>query len=88
MFGPFEKCFHKCTVWRAPRALISFSLYKHIFLNFCCHGDWFYNRDINKATKTKFLDDNGSGVKPTPSKNRNKTFPQLQFKRRSVVKRL
>ena len=33
-------------------------------LHFFCHGGRFYNRYINTADKKKYLDDDGSGVKP------------------------
>ena len=64
IFGPFEKIYHEGTLWRGHRELISFVLTKQRFLHFYCRGDWFYNRYINKTIKTKYLDDDGSGVKP------------------------
>ena len=52
------------TLWRGPRAIVSFIFKKQIFLYFYRHGDRFYDRYINKIDKTKYLDDDGSGVKP------------------------
>ena len=37
---------------------------KQIFVHFYLHGDLFYNRYMNKTIKTKYLDNNGSRVKP------------------------
>ena len=33
-------------------------------MHFFRHGDWFYNRYTNSTIRTKYLDDNGTGVKP------------------------
>ena len=64
IFGPFGKVFHEGTLWIGYRSIISFILTKQIFLNFFRHGDWFYNRYINKIDKLMYLDHDGSGVKP------------------------
>ena len=64
IFGPFEKCFHGGTLWRGPRAVIYFILTKYIFLHFYHNRDQFYNRYINKTDKTKYIDGDGTGVKP------------------------
>ena len=64
IFAPFEKCFHEVTLWRGSREVISFIITKQLFVHFYCHGDWFYKRYINKKTNTKYLDDDGYGVKP------------------------
>ena len=61
IFGPFEKSFHEGSLWRVPRAVISFILKKQIFLHLFHHGNWFYNRYINPTIKTKYLDDDGLG---------------------------
>ena len=50
-----------------------FILTKQIFVHFFCREYRFYNRYINSAIKTKYLDDDGSGVKP-------KHFSQKQEK--------
>ena len=85
IFGPFEKCFHEGTFWRGPRAVIPFIFTTQIFFYLYRHGDGFYKRYINKISKTKYLDHDGSGV-IFFGKNRNKTFIQLQFNRRNVAK--
>ena len=64
IFVPFAKCFHEGTLWRGRMAVISFILTKQIFVYFYRHGDRFYSQYINKTIKTKYLDDDGSGVKP------------------------
>ena len=64
IFGPFEKKFHEGTIWSGYRAVIHFILTKQIFLHFFCHGDRFYYLYINTIAKLKYLDDDGSGVKP------------------------
>ena len=61
--GLFENFYHKGTRWRGSIAVISFILTKQIFLNVYCHGDWFYNQYIDKIDKTKYLNDDGTGVK-------------------------
>ena len=38
-FGPSEKRFHKGTLWREPRAIISFIPTKQIFVHLYHHGD-------------------------------------------------
>ena len=75
IFGPFEKN-HEGTLCRGPRAVISLILTKQIFLHFYRHEDWFYDQYINKTDKTKYLDDDGSGMKPKHffHKNRDKMF--------------
>ena len=62
IFGPFEKVFHEGTLWSGYRAVIYFILRK-IFLHFFCNRDQFYKRYIN-TTEKKYLEDDGSGVKP------------------------
>ena len=64
IFGPFEKYFHEGTLWRGPRAVIYFIISKQIFMHFYRYGYQFNNQYINKSIKTKYLDDDGSGVKP------------------------
>ena len=64
VFGPFEKVLHEGTLWSGYRAVISFILTKQIFLHFFCHGNRFYNQYLNSVDKRKYLDDDGSGVKP------------------------
>ena len=64
IFGLFEKWSLEGTLWRGPRAVISYILTKQIFVQFYRHGNWFYNWYINKTTEIKYLDDDGSGVKP------------------------
>ena len=54
---------HEGDIWRWHRAVISFILAKQIFLHFYRHGDPFYERYINETEK-KYLDDNGTGMKP------------------------
>ena len=51
-------------LWRGLKVVIYFILAKQIFVHFYLHGDWFYNRYMNKTIKTKYLDNNGSRVKP------------------------
>ena len=58
------KKFREGTLWSGYRAIISFILIKQIFINFFRHGDRFYNRYINTTDILKYLDDDGSGVKP------------------------
>ena len=46
----------------------SFSLYsKKIFLQFFCRGDRFYSRYMNTTDILKYLDGDGTGVKPKQS---------------------
>ena len=40
-FGPFEKCYHKCTIWRGPISVISFIIKKQTFIHFYHHADLF-----------------------------------------------
>ena len=75
IFGTFEKNYHEGTLWRRPRAVISLILTKLIFVHFYHCGDRFYNRYINKTIKTKYIDDDGSGVEPIFfHENRDKIF--------------
>ena len=64
IFGPFENIF---LLWfsleRTHSSNILYS-YKTIFVNFFCHEDWFYNQYINSTIRTKYLDENVTGVKP------------------------
>ena len=84
IFGTFEKN-HEGTIWRGTRAVISVIISKNIFVHFYLRGGRFYNQYINKQIKTKYLDDDGSGVKPNFfSQNRDKMFIWLQFKRENV----
>ena len=55
---------HEGARWRGPRTVIFFIVTKKIFLHIYHHGDRFYNQYINKTDKTKYLGDDGSGVKP------------------------
>ena len=63
IFGSFD-FFHVGTLWRGPIVVISFIPTKQNFAHLYHHGDRFYNWCINKTIKTKYPDDNGSGVKP------------------------
>ena len=38
--------------------------YKKTIVHFICRGGWLYNRYINSTIRTKYLDDDGTGVKP------------------------
>ena len=64
VFGPFEKVFHEGTLWSGYIAVIYFILTKQIFLHFFRHENWFYNQYLNSVDKIKYLDDDGSGMKP------------------------
>ena len=35
-----------------------------MFVHFIHHGDWFYTRYINSTIRTKYIDDDGTGLKP------------------------
>ena len=54
---------HENILWRGTRAVIYFILTKQVFLHFYRHGDWFYNRYIDKKRKNR-LDDDDTGLKP------------------------
>ena len=62
IFCPFERCFHKGSLWRGHRAVISFILTKKKN-DFSVMGIGFIT-DIYEPNSTKYLDDNGIGVKP------------------------
>ena len=52
------------SIWRGTRLVISFIIKKQIFVHLFCCGDQFNNQYIDLTIKTKYLDDNNSGVKP------------------------
>ena len=58
------KKIHKGTLWSGYRAVITSILAKQIFPHLFRHRDRFYKRYINTTDKKKYLDDDGSGVKP------------------------
>ena len=62
--GTFDHCFHEGSIWTGHRAILSFILQKSTFLRFVNHGNKFYNRYIKYDGRTKYIDDNGSSVKP------------------------
>ena len=64
ILGPFEFFFHEGTLWTGYRTVIYFILTKQVFLHLFCHGDSYYNRYTNTTDNLKYLDDDGSGVKP------------------------
>ena len=64
VFGPFEKIYHKGTLWSGYRAVIYFILTKQNFPHFYCHGNKFYDQYLNLVDKKKYIDDDGSGQKP------------------------
>ena len=43
IFGQFEKKIHEGTIWRLPRAVISFIVIKQIFPHFYSRKDHYYN---------------------------------------------
>ena len=63
IFGPFEKNYHEGTLWRGSRSVISFIITKQICVHFYHHGDRFYNIYIKIKNKTKYLDEDGCGLK-------------------------
>ena len=62
--GPFERYFHEGSIWIGQTAVISFTLTKQKILHLIIHGDCFYDRYINSGIRNKYLDDDGTGVKP------------------------
>ena len=62
--GSFDKNLHKCSIWTVHRSVLSFILQKTIFLHFVQHGTKFYDRYIKSDNRTKYVYDDGSGVKP------------------------
>ena len=64
MLGPFKRCSREGYLWRGNIAVISFIISKQILEHLFCHGDRFYNQYINTTIRTKYIDDNGTGVKP------------------------
>ena len=61
--GPFKICFHEGSLWRGHRVLIYFII-TFCFVHLIRNGDRFYNWYINSKIRTKYLDDDGTGVKP------------------------
>ena len=57
------KKIHEGTPWRGSRTILYFIVTKQISLHLCCNGDQVYNRYKIKQIK-KYLDDNGTEVKP------------------------
>ena len=55
------------------RYIISFILHKSILLYFLHRGNKFYDRYIETDVRTKYIDDDGSGVRPK-QKNRKNQF--------------
>ena len=62
--GQFEICFHEGYLCRGHWSVISFITHKLIFVYFNSHGDIFYNIYMKSVTRTKYMDDDGKGVKP------------------------
>ena len=60
--GPFERCFHERYLWRVHRSVIYFILKQEI-VHFFCHGDQSHYQYINSTTRTKYIHDDGTGVK-------------------------
>ena len=76
IFGQFEIFFHGGSLQIEHRAVIYFIIKKQIFLHFFRHEDIFYNLYIYSTIRTKYLDDNGTGVKPNhfSQKQRRRNF--------------
>ena len=64
ILGRFEFFSYEGTLWRGHRAVIYFILKRQIFPHLYPHGDRFYNRNINKTGKKRYLDDDDTGEKP------------------------
>ena len=63
IFGPFDFFSTKVLFGEDIEPYFPLSSQKK-FLYFCRHRDRFYNRYINTTDKKRFLDDDGTGVKP------------------------
>ena len=64
VIGFFDSCFCGGSLWIGDRSVISFILHKSIFMNFITCGDIFYNRYIKSEIRTKYIGDDGAGMKP------------------------
>ena len=62
--GPFDKNLHEGSILTGHRYVISFILYKQIFLHFVHRGTRFYDKYITSDNIKKYIDDDGSGLFP------------------------
>ena len=62
--GDFDQKYHEGYILNGHRAVLYFILHKTMFLHSIHHGTKFYDRYIKSNRRTKYVDDDGSGVKP------------------------
>ena len=62
--GAFDRILHEGSIWNWPRAFLSFTFHKSIFLNFVHHGIKCYDKCLKSDDRKKYIDDNGSGIFP------------------------
>ena len=86
VIGYFDKILHEGSIWTGHRAVLSFILHKSIFIHFVHNGTRFYEKYTSSKNKTKYIDDDGSGVFPKQQvrKNYNSKY-QLTYSNRYYV---
>ena len=58
------KKLHEGSIWTGYIDVLYFILHKSIFLHFLHNGKIFYDKYITSNDKSKYIDDDGSGVFP------------------------
>ena len=64
IIGPFEGFFHEISLWRGHISVIYFILTKQCFVHVISQLDIFYKQYIKSEIRAKYLDDDGTSMKP------------------------
>ena len=83
-FSAFDKFLHEGYPWNGTWVVLSFVLYKKIFLHFLHHGTNFYDKYINTDDRKQYIDDDGSGVFP---KHKDRKLYNAKYQESSIIKR-